>query len=117
MYAALQSSGLGLWFYCALAPFLLGVASVAIGFESRAARWVYVDIEQKPGESPRRIVIPFPLSPVSWLMSLLGPFIPFEQRGAVDKLMQVVFKGTTSTEPLFVDVRDDDGQRVRVYIG
>ncbi|MGC1376099.1 MAG: hypothetical protein WA821_07755 [Anaerolineales bacterium] len=117
MYAALQSSGLGFWFYCACLPFALGVAVVALGFDSRTSRWIYVNVLQKPGESPQRIVISFPLSPVSWLVSLFGNFIPVEQKGAVEDVMQAIFKSTKSDEPLFVDVHDEDGQHVQVYIG
>ena len=117
MYAALQSSGLGFWFYCAWLPFLLGVAVVALGFDSRTSRWIYVNVRQKPGESPQRIVISFPLSPVTWLVSLFGSYIPAEQKGTVEDVMQAIFKSTKSDEPLFVDVHDDDGQHVQVYIG
>ena len=117
MYAALQSSGLGFWFYCAWLPFLLGVAVVALGFDSRTSRWIYVNVHQKPGEKPQRIVVSFPLSPVSWLVSLFGSYIPAEQKGAVEDVMQAVFKSTKSDEPLFVDVHDEDGQHVQVYIG
>jgi hypothetical protein len=117
MYAALQSSGMGFWFYFAWLPFLLGVALVALGFDSRTSRWIYVNVHQKPGETPQRIVISFPLSPVSWLVSLFGAYIPAEQKGMVDDVMKAVFKSTKSDEPLFVDVHDEDGQHVQVYIG
>jgi hypothetical protein len=117
MYAALQSSGLGFWFYFSWLPFLLGVALVAIGFDSRTSRWIYVDVQQKPGETPQRILISFPLSPVTWLVSLFGSYIPAEQKGAVDDVMRAIFKSTKSDEPLLVDVHDEDGQRVQVYIG
>jgi hypothetical protein len=117
MYAALQSSGLGFWFYCAWLSFLLGVAVVALGFDSRTSRWIYVNVHQKPGEKPQRIVVSFPLSPVTWLVNLFGSYIPAEQKGAVDDVMQAVFKSTKSDEPLFVDVHDEDGQHVQVYIG
>jgi hypothetical protein len=117
MYAALQSSGLGFWFYCAWLPFLLGVAVLALGFDSRTSRWIYVNVHQKPGESPQRIVVSFPLSPVAWLVNLFGSYIPAEQKGVVDDVMQAIFKSTKSDEPLFVDVHDEDGQHVQVYIG
>ncbi len=126
MYAALQSSGMGFWFYFSCLPFLLGVALVAIGFDSRTSRWIYVDVHHtspggrrqgKPGEKPQHILISFPLSPVTWLVSLFGSYIPAEQKGAVDNVMQIISRSTTSDEPLFVDVHDEEGQRVRVYIG
>lgn len=117
MYVSLQNSGLGFWFYCAWLPFLLGVSAIAIAFESRTSRWLYVNVQQKPGESPQRILILFPLSPVSWLLGLFGNFIPGVQKSTVDEVIQAVFKSTKSSEPLLVDVHDKDGQHVQVYIG
>jgi len=117
MYASVQSSGLGFWFYCSWLPFLLGVAAIALGFDSRTSRWIYVDVRQRPGEHPHRILISFPLSPVSWLVSLFGAYIPAEQKGVVDDVMRAVFKSTESEEPLFVEVNDEDGEHVQVYIG
>ncbi len=117
MYASVQSSGLGFWFYCSWLPFLLGVAAIALGFDSRTSRWIYVDVRQRPGEHPRRVLVSFPLSPVSWLVSLFGAYIPAEQKGAVDDVMRAVLKSTESEEPLFVEVHDDGGEHVQVYIG
>ena len=117
MYAALQNSGLGFWFFCAFVLFLLGVALLALGFDSRSSRWIYVNVQQKPGEKPERIVLSFPLSPVSGLVNLFGKYIPAEQKGAVDDVLRAILLGTTSSEPFFVDVNDKDGQHVQVYIG
>ena len=117
MFAAFQNSGLGFWFLCSWLPFLLGVAAVAIGYESRSSRWIYIDVHQKPGEHPQRILLAFPLSPISWLVSLFGGQIPSDQKGAVDDVMRAIFKSTNSQEPLFVEVHENDGEHVQVYIG
>lgn len=117
MYASLQSSGVGFWFYCTWLPFLLGVAATAIGFDSRTSRWLYINVQQKPGAKPQRILISFPLSPVSWLLGIFGNFIPGVQKGALDEVIQAVSKSTKSSEPLLVDAHDEDGQHVQVYIG
>jgi len=116
MYSAAQDARLGFWFYCAWLPFLLGIAAIAIGFDSRSSRWIYIDVQQQPGEHPERILITFPLSPVSWLVRVFGSSIPAEHRGAVNEVLEAVFRSTKSQEPLFVDV-DDEGQHVQVYIG
>jgi hypothetical protein len=117
MYTTVQNSGLGFWFYCAWLPFLLGIGVIALGFDSRTSRWIYVDIHQAPGEKPQHVMISFPLSPLTWLVNLFGHHIPAEQKGAVDDIMRAIFRSTKSDEPLFVDVHDDDGQHVQVYIG
>jgi hypothetical protein len=117
MYSSVQSSGLGFWFYCSWVPFLLGVAAIALGFDSRTSRWIYVDVHQPLGEYPQRILISFPLSPVSWLVGLFGSAIPTEHKSAIDDVMRAIFRSADSEEPLFVDVHDKDGQHVQVYIG
>ena len=116
MYAALQVSGFDFWFYFAWFPFLLGVLVVALAFSSRTSRWIYVDVKQKPGEIPQRIVIAFPLSLVSWVMQFAKGKIPERAHGAVDDVMGAIFESTKSTEPLMVDV-EEAGEHVQVYIG
>jgi hypothetical protein len=117
MYASMQASGFGFWFYCAWLPFLLGVLMVALAFSSRTSRWIYVNVKQKPGETPQRIVIAFPLSLVSWLMTFVKGKIPEREHGAMDEVMGAIVNSTKSTEPLMVDVHEDDGEHVQVYIG
>lgn len=117
MYSALQSSGIGFWFYSAFLFFLLGVAITALGFDSRTSRWIYVNVHQKPGEKPEHIVITFPFSAIGWLVNLAGNHIPAAEKGAVDDIIRAIFRSTQSSEPFFVDVHDDDGQHVQVYIG
>jgi hypothetical protein len=117
MYAALQASGFGFWFYCASLPFILGVLVTAAAFSSRTSRWIYVNVKQKPGETPQRIVIAFPLSLVSWLMQFTKGYVPERERGAVDEVMRAVFQSTQSSEPLMVEVEEEDGEHVQVYIG
>jgi hypothetical protein len=117
MYTSLQHAGFGFWFYCAWLPFLLGVAVVALAFSSRTSRWIYVNVKQKPGEYPQRIVITFPLALVSWILALVGKRIPANQKGVTDDVLRAIFDSTKSDEPFFVDVHDDDGEDVQVYIG
>jgi hypothetical protein len=116
MYASLQASGFGFWFYCAWLPFILGVLVTVTGFSSRTSRWIYVNIKQKPGETPQRIVFAFPLSLVSWVVNIFRSSIPNRERGAVEEVMRAVFDSTKSIEPLMVDV-DEDGEHVQIYIG
>ncbi len=117
MYSTLQNAGFGFWFYCSWLPFLLGVTVLALAFSSRTSRWIYVNVKQKPGEYPQRIVISFPLSMVSWLMQIFGHYIPAQQKGVTDDVLRAIFDSTKSDEPILVDVHDDDGEDVQVYIG
>jgi len=119
MYSEMLNSGFGFWFLCAWIPFLLGVAIVTIGAISKTSRWLYVNVEQKPDESPRHIVVAFPIpSPVlRWGIRNFGHNIPPEHRAEVDVAMKTIFEEDALKEPLFVDVHDEDGGHVQVYIG
>jgi len=120
MYTAMLSSGYGFWFLCAWFPFLLGVLIVTLGAISKTSRWIYVNVEQKPGESPRRIVFAFPIpSPLlRWGIRNFGHNIPPEHRDTADIAMKAIFEEDGAfTEPLYVDVHDEDGEHVQVYIG
>ena len=117
MYAALQSQGFGFWFYFAWLPFVIGVALTALAFSSRSSRWIYINVKQKPGESPQRIVVAFPLSVVSGIMNFVKFSVPDQQAGAFGEVMNALFKSTHSSEPLMVDVQEKDGEHVQIYIG
>jgi hypothetical protein len=120
MYSAMLNSGFGFWFLCAWFPFLLGVAILVIGAISKTSRWIYINVEQKPGERPRHIIIAFPIpSPLlRWGMRNFGHNIPPEHRAQADMAMKVIFEEDDALkEPLFVDVHDEDGEHVQVYIG
>jgi hypothetical protein len=117
MYSAMQNSGFGFWFMCAWLPFLIGVAVIALAVVSKTSRWIYVRVDQKPGERPQRIIFAFPIpSPLlRWGVRNFGHNIPPEARAASDMAMKAVFEDLK--EPLYVDVHDDDGEHVQVYIG
>ena len=120
MYTAMLDSGYGFWFLCAWFPFLLGVLIITVGAISKTSRWIYVNVEQKPGESPRHIVIAFPIPSgiLRWGIRNFGHNIPPEHRSTADVAMKAIFEEEgTFKEPLFVDVNDDDGEHVQVYIG
>ena len=92
---------------------------MTIGAISKTSRWIYVNVEQKPGERPHRIVIAFPIpSPLlRWGMRNFGHNIPPEHRAQADLAMKAIFEEDAFNEPLFVDVHDEDGEHVQVYIG
>ena len=117
MYSAMSNSGFGFWFVCAWLPFLLGVAVVALAVISKTSRWIYVRVDQKPGERPQKIIVAFPIpSPLlRWGVRNFGHNIPPEARAASDMAMKAVFEDLQ--EPLFVDVDGDGGEHVQVYIG
>lgn len=120
MYWVMQSGGLNFWFYSLSLPVLLGVLIIVAAVGSRKARWIFVDVHQKPGDSPRRIFLgfPLPLRLTAWFLRVFGHKIPNLENTNVDEIIQAVETGFTGDTPLIVNVDEgDDGERVRVYIG
>jgi hypothetical protein len=120
MYALLQGAGMNFWFFCLLLPLFLGVLLMALAAGTRKARWVFVDVHQKPGEKPRRISLgfPLPLKFIAWFFRTFGDKMDDLKGTNVDEVIQVLETGFTGDEPLIVNVDEgEDGERVRVYIG
>jgi hypothetical protein len=120
MYYSIQSSGFGFWFYCLTFPFLLGVFIVAISAGGMNSRWLFVDIHQKPGETPGRITLgfPVPLGLVGWFMQTFGHHIRGMDQEKANGIAEMIKMTATSKSPLIVNAQDDeDGERVMVYIG
>lgn len=117
MYSALQNAGMGFWFFCSWLPFALGVLVIALAFSSRDSRWLYVNVKQKPGERPGRIVVSFPMSLVTWLFGIFGNRMPGRERERAGMVMDAFAKSVSSDAPVLIEVDDEDGEHVQVYIG
>jgi hypothetical protein len=124
MYFILRGPGMNFWFFCLTAPLLLGVLVMAIAAGSRRARWIFVDVQQKPGEKPQRIFLgfPLPLKFTAWFLRTFRSKIPDLDKEMgdkpIDKFVELIDQGFTSEEPLVVNVDEgEDGEKVKVYIG
>lgn len=119
MFLAYRSSGFGFWFACTWFPFLLGVAVMAMAAASRTAPWLHVRIRQKEGDSPRRIAFsfPIPLRLTRWFLRTFRHTIPgLDSVPNMDKMLDSL-KNITPEAPFFVQVDEEDGEQVEVYIG
>ena len=124
MYNSYTASGIGFWFVCAWAPFLFGVAVLALGWHSRTARWLHLRVRQAKDEWPRNIAIsfPLPLRFTAWMAQRFGNRIPEMSRAGIkpeflDELVMGLEKYATPETPLYVEVDEEDGDKVLVYIG
>ena len=120
MYWSLESSGFGLWFYCLTFPFLLCVFIVALAAGGMNSRWLFVDVQQKPGEKPGRITLgfPVPLGLVAWFFRNFGHHIQGMDQDKAEGIAEMIRMTASSKSPLIVNAQDDeDGERVMVYIG
>ncbi len=115
MYALLTASHLNFWFSCLIAPFLLGVAWIALAVTNRTARWLVVDIRQKTGTRPKRIFfgLPLPLQWVAWGLRTFGRTVPDDVEAAIE----VVESGLSEHEPLTLHRSEEGDSEVHVYLG
>jgi hypothetical protein len=119
MYSAYANDGFGFWFACAWFPFMLGVLFMALAWGSRTTPWLHVRIHQRPGQSPQKIAISFPL-PIrlaNWGLRTFGHFIPNIEGIDLENVLVALNESVTDGTPFFVDVDDEDGERVQVFIG
>jgi hypothetical protein len=120
LYTLVSASNFGFWFYCAWLPFLIGIAVIALGAGWQKARWLFVRVEQKPGERPQRIVFgfPIPFRFMGWFTRTFGHRIRGLDKTNLDEILEAFDQTTTSDTPLVINVDEgDDGERVQVFIG
>ena len=120
MYTLVMAANLNFWFYFLSIPLLLGVLLIVAAVGSRKARWLFVDVHQKPGDKPARIFLgfPLPLKLAAWFLRTFGRYIPDLGKTNVDEVIQVIETGFTGEAPLVVNVDEgEDGERVQVNLG
>ena len=120
IYSVMQNSGVNFWFFCLIFPFLLGVLLIALGSANTNSRWLYINVEQPEGESPRhiRLGFPLPLVKLAWLLRNIRYNIPGMKREKLEEILKVVEDSAGSSELLIVNVDEgENGERVQVFIG
>jgi hypothetical protein len=120
MFRLVQAARFNFWFFCLVITLLLGVLVIAASIGSRKARWLFVDVHQKPSDTPSRIFLgfPLPLKFAAWFLRAFGRYIPDLGKTNLDEVIQVVETGFSGKEPLVVNVDEgEEGERVQVYIG
>jgi hypothetical protein len=118
MYSIYNASGFGFWFACAWFPFLISVSILALAWASRRAHWIHVRIRQRPGERPQNIAIsfPLPLTLTAWILRTFRGKIPTPEGVNPDEMI-LALNHITPEKPFYVEVNEEDGERVEVYIG
>ena len=118
MFQNIHGPQVSFWFYCLGLPiFFLGVLVIMLGWSSKTSRWVFVSVQQRPGERPQRILIgfPLPLTLASWVLRNFGHLIKELKNAPVDQVIDALQQ---SKDPLVVNVDEgSDGEKVQVYIG
>lgn len=119
MVWAQRASGLGFWFFCAGAPFTLGVILIALAWQTRTSPWLHLRVHQKPGEYPQNIAIslPLPLGISSWFLRTFRHRIPGMEGVSIDEVITTLHQSTSPDNPIFIEVEEEDGEQVQIYIG
>ena len=121
MFWAQQATGMSFWFFCAGIPFTLGIVLMVLAWQSRSARWLHLRVRQRSGEWPKNFTLSFPL-PLrfsAWFMRTFRHRIPGMDDTSVDinAVMAALENSTSPDNPLYVEVEEEDGERVEIYIG
>lgn len=120
MYSIQLNAGLNFWFFCMTMPFLFGILLIVLGAGSGSARWLYVNVDRSQrADWPKNITIalPLPLGLVGWFLRNFGSYIDGLDRTTIDEVLIAISLAKSLTEPLIVNVDDDGGERVQVFIG
>ncbi len=118
LYSIYNAAGFNFWFACAWFPFLISVAIVALAWASRSAHWLHVRVHQRPGEKPQNIAIsfPIPLRLTGWFLRTFRSKIP-NMKGVNPEEMILALDHVSPEKPFYVEVNEENGERVEVYIG
>ena len=105
------------WLLCGWLPMLLSLLVLLLALWSRRSTWMHLRISEE-GKRKMAFSFPLPLSLVAWAVRIAQPFVPQLQETGVDDLILALRDSSSSDEPIFIDVQDDqDGERVELYIG
>jgi hypothetical protein len=119
LFVLVQNSSYGFWFAFAWLPLLLGVLLIALSAGGMNARWLYVNVDQAPGERPQHITLgfPIPLGLVGWALRNFGQYVRGMDRQRVEDILTLLSMADAHG-PLIVNVDEGErGERVQVYIG
>jgi len=108
-------------FICVWSFFMLAFLATLLAFFSRRATWLHVRVQEKDGHRIA-ISLPLPLGLAGWGIKVAHGFVDEKTRGQLD--MAEAFLAAAKDElkqpgsgPMTIDVDDDDGDKVQVYIG
>jgi hypothetical protein len=119
LWAVLQFGGALYFLLFCLAPFFgLAVVATLLSLWSRWAYWIHIRVHEKRG---KRIAIslPVPLRLMGVAMRFAGHHAgkgPAGNLATVSTLLESL-EETPKGEPLMIAVDDEDGDRVRIFIG
>ena len=108
-------------FICVWTLFMFAGFTTLLAFMSRRSTWLHVRVKESQG-TRIAISMPLPLRLANWGIGIARGFVDDHTRGHLNMASEFInaARDTMSepgADPLFIDVDDDDGDHVEVYIG
>ncbi len=115
MNTRIQSAGYDFWFFSAWLPLAIGVLLISIGWASRNAYWLSVNIHSSDngGSDKLNFHIPLPLGILRWVIFRFEHRINGVNMAKLNELLTV--KGPLK-EPIVIQIEDDDGDEIEAII-
>jgi len=107
---------------CGWAVLVVAVVLVAVGWLSQWSPWLHVRVV--PRQGPKfALSLPLPLQFAMWGLALARPLVirlaghEAARYLALTTLLLEALHDTPSTEPITLDIDDEDGDAVHIYLG
>lgn len=101
---------------------VVAVVLMVVGWLSQWSPWVHVRLSPRHG--PRiAFSLPLPLPLISWGLGLAYPLLKRLDNGktaeylALSRALLDALHGTSSTDPITIDIEDEDGDTVQIHLG
>jgi hypothetical protein len=116
MYQSSEVALLG--FMCIWSIFIIALFVSVLLLMARRSTWFYINVEERDG-SRFTFGMPMPLGLVNWSIKAARPFVPGKQAAHLEtaNAFVSVMKDDPEAAPIMIDVDDEDGDKVQVYIG
>lgn len=101
---------------CAWPLVLLATAGVFISLWSKSALWVHIRVREKAGRRVN-ISIPAPLRLIGRFLKFAQRYGPPSQSERLSDAQELLNEFDHTGQPLIVNVNDEDGDQVQIYIG
>ncbi len=116
LYQSVNPAFLG--FFCLWAILLGAFFSAVVLILAQRSTWLYLNVEEQNGVKIR-VAFPLPLSLVKWAVRMARPFVPADQFMHLQMAASLVdmMQSSPDREPIAINVDDENGDRVQIYIG
>lgn len=109
------------WVVCVTGIFLLAMAAAALAFATRTARWVHVRVREKGGRHIA-ISLPLPLVLADWGIGIARRYVDSDEVMHLDTAATLIREMREDPSmwdegPMLVEVHDEDGDHVQVFLG